>query len=59
MTGGPALLLRPDDRDAERRGDIGGETPRVVRGSTVDLSGRGPGELKAEGGELPELGRWR
>ncbi|MFI0467009.1 hypothetical protein ACH347_23260 [Saccharopolyspora sp. 5N102] len=59
---GPALLLRPDDRDAEYRVDINGETPHVVRGSTVDLarwlSGRGSGDLKAEGGELPKLGGW-
>lgn len=59
---GPPLLLRPDDRDAEYRVDIDGETPTAVRGSTVDLarwvSGRGTGDLKADGGELPELGRW-
>ncbi|GAA4613112.1 maleylpyruvate isomerase family mycothiol-dependent enzyme [Saccharopolyspora hordei] len=59
---GPALLLRPDDRDAEHRVDIDGQTPHVVRGSAVDLvrwiSGRGPGRLKADSGDLPELGRW-
>lgn len=59
---GPALLLCPDDRDAEYRVDIHGQPPHVVRGSTVDLarwvSGRGAGGLKADGGELPELGRW-
>ncbi|MEV0700200.1 maleylpyruvate isomerase family mycothiol-dependent enzyme [Saccharopolyspora sp. NPDC050389] len=59
---GPALLLRPDDREAEYRVDIDGEAPHVVRGSTVDLarwlSGRGCRDLKADGGELPEIGRW-
>ncbi|MGP4019585.1 maleylpyruvate isomerase family mycothiol-dependent enzyme [Saccharopolyspora sp. 5N708] len=59
---GPALLLAPTDRDARYRVDIDGAQPNVVRGSSVDLArwvaGRGVGDLKADEGELPELGRW-
>lgn len=59
---GPALELRPLDRDGPQRVDIG-EQPHVVHGSTVDfarwITGRGLGpSLKCDDCDLPELGRW-
>lgn len=59
---GPALVLRPTDRDAEHRVDV--ETaPTVVSGTAVDLLrwilGRGAHQLHPENTpRLPELGRW-
>ena len=60
---GPALVLRPSDRDAEYRVDVNAGEPAVVSGTAVDLvrwiTGRGAHDLKAENApELPELGRW-
>ncbi|WP_019818800.1 maleylpyruvate isomerase family mycothiol-dependent enzyme [Saccharomonospora saliphila] len=60
---GPALVLRPADRDVEYRVELASREGVVVTGSAADLArwitGRGARRLRAENApEVPELGRW-